>query len=80
MSEPQPRTRSTPLPEPTDDMRVWLRNEGTIVCELPDGSRLPCTAAEYFAGPHLTETKPQIEDEANGPPRRPLRGWRARPG
>src|SRR3954470_11675902 len=42
MSDPKPRRhrkRFVPPPEPTDDMRAWLRNEGTIICELPDGSR-----------------------------------------
>jgi len=47
-------------------MRAWLRGEGTILCELPDGSRRPCTAAEYFAGPHLTDPKPATQDDAHG--------------
>ena len=83
MSDPKPRRhrkRFVSPPEPADDMRAWLRGEGTIVCELPDGSRRPCTAAEYFVGPHRTDPKPQTEDEADGPPRRALRGWRARSG
>ena len=69
MSDPKPRkgrNRFVSPPEPTDDMRAWLRGEGAIVCELPDGSRLPCTAAEYFAGPHLTVPKPATQDDAHG--------------
>src|SRR4051812_3517514 len=26
------------MTEPTDDMHAWFRGEGTIECELPDGS------------------------------------------
>ena len=70
MSDPKPRRHRNcfaPPPEPTDDMRAWLRGEGTIVCELPDGSRRPCTAAECFAGPHLMDRNPQTQDDAHGP-------------
>jgi hypothetical protein len=69
MSEPKPRKRRNRFvspPEPTDDMRAWLRDEGTILCELPDGSRRHLTATEYFAGPHLTDRKPQTQDDTHG--------------
>jgi len=62
MSDPNPRKRYTSPPEPTDDMRAWLRNEGTILCERPDGSRRACTAAEFFAGPHRTDHKPATQE------------------
>jgi hypothetical protein len=68
MSDPKPRRhrkRFVSPPEPADDMRAWLRGEGTIVCELPDGSRRPCTAAEYFAGPHLKDRQPAPQDGAH---------------
>jgi len=42
VADPKPRRhrkRFVPPPEPADDMRAWLRGEGTIICELPDGSR-----------------------------------------
>ena len=45
MSDPKPRRhrkRFVSPPEPPDDMRPWLHNEGTIVCELPDDSRDTC--------------------------------------
>jgi len=47
-------------------MRAWLRGEGTIVCELPDGSRRAVTAAEYFAGPHLTDQDKEPVHESDG--------------
>jgi hypothetical protein len=71
MSDPKPRrhrNRFVPPPEPTDDMHAWLRGEGAILCELPDGSRLPCTAAEYFAGPHLTDHKSAMQAGHSSPP------------